>query len=254
MKIEEKFVETKFGKINYLEIGEGKKTLVYIHGWVGNPIPAIKIAHRLNTKDYRVIAPYLPGHGDSFDLNPNFTFKNLLETFEDFFNKLGLKNVVGIGHSVGGVTVYELANSGKKLINKAVIIDGYNNFRHDGIIKLLPLVWAVIRESGLWHSMIHTSCYRLIRKIKIKKVRPSALFLEESLLKTMNPSVFNSKSIPMENYLFVWGKRDCLTPEKEWIKQTGIDTNRVVEFAGGHCWCTLHLNRTWPVMNKFLMD
>lgn len=251
MEIIEKFCETKFGRINYLEVGEGNKTLVYIHGWVGNPVPAIKIAHRLG-KNYKVIIPYLPGHGDSFDIDVNFTLSKLIETFENFFTKLHLMNVIAIGHSVGGITVYELANSGKNLINKAVIIDGYNNYRHDGIFKLLPLVWGVLRENGLWHSMIHTTYSRLVKKIKIKKVRPSALVFEGSLLKSLTPSKFNPKSNPMKNYLFVWGKKDILTPDTEWVNQTKIDKNRVVEFNGGHCWCTLHLNKTWPVIEKFL--
>ena len=253
MQIVEKFCETKYGRICYLEIGSGEKPLVYLHGWSGNPVPAIKLAYRLGP-NYKIIAPYLPGHGKSFDINSSFNFQNLLITLEDFFNKLSLKNVVAIGHSVGGISVYELANSGNGLINKAVVIDGYNNFRHTNLIGLLPLIWAVFKENGYWSSLMHTTSYRFAKSIKIGKIKRSALFQEGSMIKTLIPSRFNPKSNPMKNYLLIWGKRDMLTPETEWLKQTRISRSRVVEFNGGHCWCVMHLNHTWPVIEKFIKD
>lgn len=240
MKIEEKIVETKNGKIDYIEVGEGENVLVYFHGWTGNPLLAKKFAKR----GYRVIAPYLPSHGDSFEISSDFTFKDMVATFEDFFEKLNLKNVFCVGHSVGGITVYELANSGKKLVKKAAVIDGYNNYRHDNIWHLLPLLWAVIKQDKLIKPFFFPS-------LKAKKIRSSGLFLNDALLKTFVPSKFNAKSMRIEDYLFIWGNHDPITPEKEWIKQIGIERCNLVEFNGGHCWCTMHLSRVIPLIEKF---
>lgn len=248
MKIEEKFVETKFGKIDYLEIGKGEKILVYLHGWAGNPAPAIKIARRLVPQGFRIIAPYLPSHGNSFDITADFTLKNLVVTFTDFFEKLSLKEIFAMGHSVGGIITYELANSGKNLVKKAIILDGYNNFRHDNLWHLLPLIYGVVKENGLLNTIVFNN------KFKVKKIRPSGLILETGLIQTFIPEKFNPKSLGVENYLFVWGKHDNLTPQAAWIKQIEVEKCNLIEVNGGHCYCTMHLNRVWPTIEKFLYE
>lgn len=246
MKIEEKFCETQFGQVDYLEIGEGNKTLLYLHGWWGNPGRAIQIAHYLGGSNFKIIAPYLPCHGGSFDPPEIFSFNELVDAFADFIKKLGLKNIYAIGHSVGGAVVYELANS-KGLVDKAVVIDGYDNPKHYGVVGLIPMLLKEASRKELIKTLFHHTLHRY----KIKKTRPAA-FEVVRLLKTFEVSKFDPTKQKIDNYMFIWGKKDVIASELGWMNSTGINTNRFINFPGGHCWCMMHLHKIWPVIYKFI--
>ncbi|OGG07249.1 hypothetical protein A2872_01430 [Candidatus Gottesmanbacteria bacterium RIFCSPHIGHO2_01_FULL_42_12] len=246
MNVLEKYVETSRGKIWYLEMGSGKKTLLYLHGWMGTPERAITISHNLEKNGFKVIAPYLPGHGDSFKLVDGFTFNDLVSSMEEFFEELELSNIFAIGHSVGGAVIYELANTEAGYIKKAVIIDGYNNFRHVGAFKVALLVVKELFRKELFKTFFH-----LYTKPLAKKATASAVMKCDALIKTLCPSPFNPRN-DQNIFLFIWGVNDELTPESEWLKATGISKDRVVNFPGGHCWCVIHLGKTWPTIEKFL--
>jgi len=159
---------------------------------------------------------------------------------------LELSDIYAIGHSVGGAVIYELANTEAGYIKKAVIIDGYNNFRHVGAFKVALLV---VKE--LFRKEMLKTFFRLYTKPLAKKATVSALIKSDALLKTLYPSPFNPRN-DQNIFLFIWGVNDELTPESEWLKATGISKDRVVNFPGGHCWCVIHLGKTWPTIEKFL--
>lgn len=236
MKIEEKFCETKFGKICYLEIGKGNKTSVYLHGWFGHPAPAFSVYSVLESKGFRVVAPYLPGHGKSFGVSSNLTFKNLTEILSEFYERLGLVNTYTIGHSVGASLAWEitLKNDGK--VQKALVVDAFSNLHGKGKISLLKswlddeAKWNLIKEFIKKRPDYKNNDFR------IEYFQRSA-FESANILKSLIVSKKLEKTPP---FLFLWGERDEVCPMKDFIDSSGIEEKEIIKFAGGHWWFINH--------------
>ncbi len=96
-------------------------TLIFIHG---NSLSSQTFENqfedsRLN--EYRLLALDLPGHGNS-DRSPNYSFPFLVETVVQFSNLLNLKNIILVGHSLGGHIAIEAFENIKNSL--ALIIFG----------------------------------------------------------------------------------------------------------------------------------
>ena len=121
MKIEEKFVETKIGKICYLEAGKSNKTLVFLHGW-GDVTHQVKyFIPALDKAGYRVIAPTLPGHGNSFAISKKFTFNDAVETLIEFLNKTCPDTFSMFGVSLGGGLACEISKRLGDRVEKIIL-------------------------------------------------------------------------------------------------------------------------------------
>ncbi|MEH7483137.1 alpha/beta hydrolase [Neobacillus drentensis] len=86
--------------IAYIDKGEGKP-IILLHGFCGSSgywehvIPAL-------SADYRVIAPDIPGHGQSDPLTGNSTIENIADQMKNLLDELNLPEVTMFGHSLGG--------------------------------------------------------------------------------------------------------------------------------------------------------
>lgn len=234
MKIEEKFVETKFGKICYLEAGEGDKIVVFLHGWFGWPVMIKRFARKFGIENYKIIAPYLPGHGLSFPLPREYLFKDLVETMDEFFKSLGIKKSdLLIGHSMGGAIAWELAMADHDT-KKLVIMDAFLNYSGRSITNI---IWRVIKDkfnefiemSRHKNSMIQEELGvgvrkpQLISPVRFWKIVKSAKITKQTLI----------KNIPV---LALWGKNDNVVPMTDYtpiLDQAGV---KIITFSGGHYW------------------
>ena len=107
--------------IAYIEKGTGK-TIVFIHGLGGNLSHWQKSITQLSKK-YRCIALDLPGYGCS-TLKNTVTSDDQLNDYAniiiEFFDKLKLKEITLVGHSMGGqiaiITALKLPSKIKKLV------------------------------------------------------------------------------------------------------------------------------------------
>ncbi len=115
-----KFQALKSGpQIAYMDEGQGKETLILIHG-LGSYAPAWKNNIPVLAKEMRVIAIDLPGYGKSskgpWEGSMEFFAASLIE----FADSLGLESFYLGGHSMGGqislVTALEYPKRVKKLV------------------------------------------------------------------------------------------------------------------------------------------
>lgn len=87
--------------VSYIDEGQGEYTLILIHGLASNAgfwrynIPEL-------SKHFRVIAVDLPGYGKSQKGNYSYSLSFYAETIKKLIDELQLKNVVLVGHSMGG--------------------------------------------------------------------------------------------------------------------------------------------------------
>ncbi|MCM3115659.1 alpha/beta hydrolase [Neobacillus sp. MER 74] len=86
--------------VAYIDSGEGKP-IVLLHGFCGSSSYWEFVIPTLSA-DYRVIAPDLPGHGQSEPLQGTSTIENMADQVKHLLDALNLPEVTMFGHSLGG--------------------------------------------------------------------------------------------------------------------------------------------------------
>lgn len=116
-------------RINYVDQGSGVDTLLFIHGWcINSGYWQEQIGHFSNT--HRVVAIDLPGFGKSTSTRSEWTVKNYAQDVISLIDELTLRNVVLIGHSMGGEIALEAALSNHASIKDVI---GVDNFKMIGV-------------------------------------------------------------------------------------------------------------------------
>ncbi len=114
-------------RINFHSVGKGEPALVFIHGWSCDKsywdyqVTAFE-------KKYRVVTIDLAGHGESGLERKNYTLQSFGEDVATVVNKLGLKKIILIGHSMGGPVIIEAANRLKGKVIGLIGADTFQNF------------------------------------------------------------------------------------------------------------------------------
>ncbi|RTY89763.1 alpha/beta hydrolase [Flavobacterium sp. RSP46] len=128
---------TSYTTINNLEIayikeGKGKKTILFIHGLSSNADAWSDNIKELKS-DFTCIAIDLPGFGKSSMSACFFSPTFFSEVIHSFINKMKLKNVTLIGHSMGGQASIKFATSYPNEIEKLILIApaGFEEFTSD---------------------------------------------------------------------------------------------------------------------------
>ena len=109
--------------VRYLDAGEGPP-VVLLHG-IGLDAAAISWKHAIPelADTHRVIAPDLPGHGESDKPRRRYTTEYYIETLDAFLTELGLETVSLAGISMGGCIAlgYALEND----VDRLALVDSY---------------------------------------------------------------------------------------------------------------------------------
>ncbi|TAE55215.1 MAG: alpha/beta hydrolase [Bacteroidetes bacterium] len=116
-------------EIHYSSCGTGDTTLLFVHGW------CIDGTYWTAQRDefcqtYRVVTMDLPGFGQSEKNRAAWTIEAYGEDVRTLIRQLQLKNVVLVGHSMGGDVVLEAAQNNPDVI----ALVGVDNFKEVGLI------------------------------------------------------------------------------------------------------------------------
>lgn len=117
-------------KISYIDQGSGEQTIILVHGLASNAgfwrynIPEL-------SKKYRVIAVDLPGYGKSQKGDYAYSMSFYADQIQKLIEELKLKNVVYVGHSMGGQIGIKLAIKFPELLNKLILASpaGFEEFQ-----------------------------------------------------------------------------------------------------------------------------
>lgn len=102
-KVRDYFTDIREVKAHHFEQGSGVP-LIVLHGWGGvwpRNDPSLKILAR----NFRVIAPDLPGYGKSQKLHTFHSIENYAAFLKDFLGALGISKTHLLGHSMGSLVV-----------------------------------------------------------------------------------------------------------------------------------------------------
>jgi pimeloyl-ACP methyl ester carboxylesterase len=128
-------------KLHYLTAGHGP-ALVLLHGYAETSLMWRPITPQLAER-FTVIAPDLPGIGDSDIPSDGLDMKSAAVRMHDLVKSLGVQKAEVVGHDIGLMVAYAYAAQFPVEVTKLVLMDAF-----------LPGVggWeAVYNNPGIWH-------------------------------------------------------------------------------------------------------
>jgi len=221
-----KFVEIQNQRIAYSDDGEGD-TIVLLHG-----ITYSRYSFRYNVPILsglaRVICPDLPGHGLSakpyfFD----YTLSNQAKIVCEFCEKLGLKEIVLGGCSMGGAVAMQTAIDYPSLVSKLILVDSAGidiDLKSPDSIFRLPIIGhfaAYLVASGFAKSTrsrmengLEGSPDEEFRAYLRESRRLSTMLASVRNLRTNNTFRVNGIDRIKQKTLVVWGEQDLLFSQR----------------------------------------
>jgi pimeloyl-ACP methyl ester carboxylesterase len=111
-------------RIRFVEAGSGPP-LVLVHDYLASHVEWEDVLPRLS-RQFHVIAPDLPGFGESEKPSPSrypYDFDAFSESLVDLIAALGLARVSVCGHSLGGAIALTIAASHPHVVEKLVLVN-----------------------------------------------------------------------------------------------------------------------------------
>lgn len=108
-------------RMSYLHAGDTGPVIVMLHGW-GAFKELWWMSMRDLGRDHRCFALDLPGHGDSY-IGRADSIVGLAEAVAAFCDDLGLREIILLGHSMGGCVAVEIALRRPDLLRQLFLID-----------------------------------------------------------------------------------------------------------------------------------
>ena len=104
----------------FTTLGAGASTVLMLHGIGGGHLAFAPQVETLATAGYRAVAWDMPGYGRSTPIEP-YTFKGLAESCIALIEALQCKDVILLGHSMGGMVAQEVVARRPGLVSKLVL-------------------------------------------------------------------------------------------------------------------------------------
>ncbi|OHD71392.1 MAG: hypothetical protein A2W19_10345 [Spirochaetes bacterium RBG_16_49_21] len=237
--LSERSVQVGDHKIVYLEGGKGESVLL-LHGFGGDKDNWTRFARHI-TKKHHVIAPDLPGFGESSKIwTDRYDIFSQVKRVHGFVQKIGLKNFHLAGNSMGG----NIAGVYAVLYPNEVLSLGL--FASRGVISPLPSELSQELKKGNNPLIVQSiSDYdKLLDFIFVKKpFIPGSLksYLAEKALKNskFNTKVFTEVGAPDQlqrvmrfiraRTLILWGDSDrVLNVSGAYVLKRGIRNSKII--------------------------
>jgi len=243
----DKMIRIKDTDVNYILYGKkDKKTIVLLHGW-GQNIEMMKMVGDPLSDRFQVLILDLPGYGKSSEPPFSWTVYDYVEMLHELLDKLGIKDIILIGHSFGGKI--SLAYASKYKVDKLVLFG--SPFKPEinkvsfktKVLKSMKKVPVIKNLEGFAKKHIGSTDYRnatpRMREILVLTVN---LDITEDVKKIKCPT------------LIVWGEYDDAVPlERAYELEKLIKDAGVVVYDNCTHYAYLErLNQTINVLNSFL--
>jgi pimeloyl-ACP methyl ester carboxylesterase len=115
-----RMITLRGNRVAYRDEGAGE-VLVLIHGLGGSSFSWRAVLPKLSKK-YRVIAPDLPGHGQSDKPRGDYAPAAFAAWLRDLLDTLGIPKVTVVGHSLGGGLAMQFAHQHRDYCQRLVLL------------------------------------------------------------------------------------------------------------------------------------
>jgi len=234
-KYKTNFIKVCGYDIAYIDEGNSSDVLIFIHGlgsylkaWDRN-IPVLK-------NYFRCIALDLPGYGKSSKQLHNGSVKFYREFLNEFIKALGLKNIVLVGHSMGGQIALSFVINFPDVIKKLILIApaGFETFNSTDVDELKDIISPEltynasneqirINYKANFFQMPIEAEEMISDRIAIKKDEEfynHCQIVSNSLSGLLTEPVFNRLNEINIPTLIFFGKNDLLIPNRIHYKTT----------------------------------
>jgi pimeloyl-ACP methyl ester carboxylesterase len=138
------------GKLQVVDRGpRDASPIVLIHcfscaiNWWDRVMPAL-------TREHRVVAVDLLGHGGSEKPSSGYEIPHQAEAVAQALERLGVSDAEVVGHSLGGTIATALAQDSPDLVNRVVIIDTAPDHSRGSLGFIASLAFAPVVGEALW--------------------------------------------------------------------------------------------------------
>ena len=134
-----KLVDVKGKKMNVLEVGEGKETIVWIPGY-GDIAPGLSYTKMLEelTPHYRVLVVEPFGYGLSDVTDEPRTIENITEEIHEAVKQVGVDKYILMGHSISGTYAMKYVNDYRDEVTGFIGLDTSTPNMLDGMNMIVP--------------------------------------------------------------------------------------------------------------------
>ena len=201
-------------KIYISDEGEGFP-LVLVHGYLGSSEMWF-LQKKFLSKNYRIIAPALPGFGESHDVKSLNSINKMAQMLLKLINEKNINKFHLLGHSMGGMIVQEMAKISGEKIKKLICFA-------TGSIGDIPDRFESIDTSieKLKEEGIKETVKRIPPKWFVKGQKAKNFYLCENAVKQIKEVTAYNALIAMKNWrgyenlknikqdtLIIWGDKD----------------------------------------------
>jgi len=197
------------------DLGKGYP-LILVHGYLGSS-EMWNLQKDFLSKHFRIIAPALPGFGESYNLKSLDSINEMAKTIFTYLDEKKINKFHLMGHSMGGMIVQEMVKIDGARINKLIcfatgsigdipgrfesIEASIEKLKKEGIketVKRIPPKWFVEGNKAKYYYF----CENAVKKTKEETARDA--------LKAMKNwrGYENLKNIKNET-LIIWGDKDA---------------------------------------------
>jgi len=232
--------------VNYIDYGEGKNTIVLLHGW-GQNIEMMKPIGDKLKKNNRIVIIDLPGFGESNEPDTIWTMYDYAECINKLLKFLKVENPIMIGHSFGGKISLIYAS----LYNVDKLILFGSPFKKEvkrlstktKILKSLKKVPVINKLEGFAKKHIGSRDYR-----------EASDFMRKILVEHVNLDITDDVKKIKCSTLLVWGTMDTEVPiERAYELEKLISDAAVIPYEGCTHYAYLErLNQTINVIKSFI--
>ena len=189
--------------------------LVLVHGFLGSSDmwePQINFFK----DNFRVIAPALPGFGNSSNINSCNSIECMAKTILDLLEKKEIKNFNLLGHSMGGMIVQEMAKIAGEKILKLICYGTGPRGNIPGRFETIDQSREKLKINGL-----KDTAYRIAKTWFIEKEKAKYFYLCEEAGKQTSIQAADNGLLAMKNWngvtnlrnirnetLIIWGDQD----------------------------------------------
>lgn len=210
LKAKQILIRDKQVEINYYQQGQGDTTLLFIHGWC---IDGTYWKNQLEyfSKKYNVYAIDLPGFGKSKAVRTNWTIEEYANDVTAFIDKLNLRNVVIIGHSMAGDIMLHAALTNNPKISGIVGVDNFKSIdvvltpeQMKQMTDFLPLLEKDFKNSAPVYAdmmLFHTTTSKDVKdRVKSDFANSNPVIGYETIMTLMQYAYADAQRLEQLNY------------------------------------------------------
>jgi pimeloyl-ACP methyl ester carboxylesterase len=234
MTVQDKTTNLGGAQVHYLEAGEEHtRALLLLHGLAGAKLNWETVIPAL-AEHYHVIAPDLPGFGDSAAL-PDMRLPSLMQWLKTLLDSANIQQAVVVGSSMGGLIARLFAAGEPGYVSAVILVNG------GGVPSLPPflrtidnmpvisdLVFGLFGRSATSQNSINQMVH--ITSVKtpdfVQQVRASGKGIA-GLIRMLARDPLPQATTPQVPTLLLWGAEDKLAPlaEAQKIKASIAGSN-----------------------------